>query len=551
MQLGDNQLGRELRKLRKAEGLTIGKVASNLASHYSKGVLYKDASSISRLESGGRKPARTNLLRLLIGGYGIRDVPEIDHVLALAAYSPLKFGEIDSYLPQEETLGGSARPSAKSTAQSGQTLAEAKLFFSAEVEENILEVARCFKLDGESLLEDVHARTREAGRRRHLVQFREAAHKIRELKLDKQVLDGYYKDSALVAKGFHRYVVRGSDFLAATNIVAEPHTLGLNIDLKKACCSLKAPLFAPPTIRKDEIADLFADSLLMDVKASNDPVYCLQQFDPRNDAEFMSLSLSNYFTFRLTYGALEHEMQGALIATNFSPERALDRLPKRNGLLRDASELSNYRRRMCVGGVNVLFALRRRDDFVFFVGQRSSKVHTAPGVQCLIPTGFHQPLISAAEEVSPAHSVFRELWEEAFKGDEVISCDLHPKSDWYFKYPQLGWFREPKRKFWIEIVGFGINLKDGSFQLGVLFAVDDADYWTRFGDDICGNYEYIHRGDKAMPVSTKDPDAIRALLGSPLCANSSIFAVVEALQRLKRIDRKRVKLPEINLSTDV
>jgi transcriptional regulator with XRE-family HTH domain len=418
----------------------------------------------------------------------------------------------------------------------------------------ILEVARTVGKNGPEFLENVLARIRQDDRR--FILLGEAESKMRREKISNRLLSLYYPDPTLSALGLARYVVSVDGQLVETNIAVTRKRYALSVGLKgeQDAFSYVDRSFHAPSPSDEEIVNLVAASVEHDVRVTNNPVFCLQEFDPTLSRSPITFSLATYLEYRLTYGKLEEELVEGLIETSLNPEDAIARrnelLPRRRALLPDVAAISNVSHRLCVGGVNVLFALRRPapyNDFAFFIGERSDKVASARGVRCLIPSGFHQPFTqaSAAAEVSICASVFRELWEELYRGDEVISHDGHVKPDWYFKYPQLGWFRKRNAKFEHEIVSFGLHLKDGGYQFGVLLAVDDPRYWTKYGNDICTNYEFRNTGTHAVAISTKDARGLAALLTDPLCANSSVFVIVEALLRLKALEPKWVTLPQI------
>jgi hypothetical protein len=42
----------------------------------------------------------------------------------------------------------------------------------------------------------------------------------------------------------------------------------------------------------------------------------------------------------------------------------------------------------------------------------------------------------------------------------------------------------------LEVVSFGLNLVDGTFEFGVLLVVNDEKYWEEFADDRDINHEF-------------------------------------------------------------
>lgn len=64
------------------------------------------------------------------------------------------------------------------------------------------------------------------------------------------------------------------------------------------------------------------------------------------------------------------------------------------------------------------------------------------------------------------------------------------------------------------------------------------------------NYEYKHPGRTAIAVSTMDREGIGKILRNPMCAHTSVFALIPSLQRLQHIEPRRVDLPSIELMSD-
>jgi hypothetical protein len=110
----------------------------------------------------------------------------------------------------------------------------------------------------------------------------------------------------------------------------------------------------------------------------------------------------------------------------------------------------------------------------------------------------------------------------------------------------LHWFETANPKqFILELVSFGLNLFDGTFEFGVLLVVKDERYWRRYEGDIQVNDEVDD--NKTPPFSTKDTKGLAEIIEDPRCADTSLIALVEGLRRLKQIEPTRVSLPEIEV----
>lgn len=390
-----------------------------------------------------------------------------------------------------------------------------------------------------------------------LLDFKRRQSAIRQKRIHSQLLS-YYYDKDLAKHNLHRYSARVNGKTISSNIAVSPDWLNLHIDLEEEQDRFKMvyPFPGTSSLKLEEVADLVASSFLLGVRIRNEPVFCLQDINPAQSKTPVSFSIGQYFEHRLGHGKLGAELVRALTKSELDPEKAISdqRLGLRRDLLPDAGSIKNFSGRRCVGGVNVVVAFQRHDDFVFFVEQRSDEVASARGELCTIPNGFHQALTKrkAEQQVSIRESVFRELWEELFNGEQVIQYDGHNEPDWYYEYPQLHWFTEKKNRKNFEHlwVGFGADLTDGSYQFSVLLVVRSPQYLERYKRSIWPNYEFRHKGELPLEISTKRPDDLAALLTDDLCADTSIFTIVEALRALKGLDKSgRVVLPDIELVT--
>jgi len=289
------------------------------------------------------------------------------------------------------------------------------------------------------------------------------------------------------------------------------------------------------------------------VKFRNNPIYCLRSFDPGGGQWIAAFSLAQYADYKIELGRLEEETARALEHSGSSPELAFkerySQMPIREKLLPNSSVFANYGERLCAGGTNVLFAVRKPgdDDFTFWIKRRSKTVSTAQSSFSLIPSGMHQPTTRAhaQEQTSVAATVYREIFEELFDGKEVEGDDSHLNPLWFMSKPQLAWFRDNRDKFRLEVVSFGLNLMDGTYEFGVLLVVTDEIYWKLFGDLSKTNPEFDD--SETAPVQTNDRARLAAIMTDSRCAATSLIALVEGLRRLHQLEPTKVTLPDIHL----
>lgn len=379
---------------------------------------------------------------------------------------------------------------------------------------------------------------------------------IIDARLNAKLLQLYYPDAELAAHNLFRYSYSIGSSEVVTNIATSHQWRGLSLRMSPADAHRFAIRESEPPWRRTtpaEVEALRTELRSRGITFHNKPIYCLQSFDPLGRSVLATFLLGQYADYKLKLGKLEEELASALAAAHFQPERAKRELmPFRNELLPDAAAIANYGGRLCAGGTNILLAFRRSkpNDFVFYVKRRSSKVSTGKGVLSLLPSGMHQPTTraNAEEESSVAVTVLREMYEELFGGKEVEGEDRHLKPLRFMRDPRIAWFTDHKRGFKLEIVSFGLNLLDGTYEFGVLLAVLDPRYWDEFGDDMEPNEEFDDTDTR--PFSTMEAERIAWLLTNPRCADVSLIAIVEGLRRLWKLKPTRVKLPGINVVGD-
>jgi hypothetical protein len=425
-------------------------------------------------------------------------------------------------------------------------------------------------IDPQSFLHKVIQLKDQSGRLEQLSDFGSKRRRIRQLNLNTELLQFFYPDQALSAEGLARYAIKvvvseHESKIITTNVALTREGLNIDIPLKKEnkpeqFLYVKDQGFSLTPLPEDKLAEHLANAWLTRAQARNDPVFCLQDFSPKNPKAPMSFTLARYFDYRLTWGALDRENTQALIANQLNPTEVFkDKaklLPRRCELLPDPAAILHCRNRIAVGGVNVLLALRRKnrefDDYAFFVDERSNRVAFAQGEQSTIPSGFHAVLVErdAWKSANLWQSVFRELGEELFGRDEAISHGREIHFELLDEaYPALYWFADKGNSAQTEHywVSFGFDIIDGSYQFSILLVVHDPQYWEDFEGEALTNYEYKNKGREAIQVSTKDKNALVQILTNPLCAHTTVFTIVPALQKLAMLAPGCVDLPEIEV----
>jgi hypothetical protein len=250
-----------------------------------------------------------------------------------------------------------------------------------------------------------------------------------------------------------------------------------------------------------------------------------------------------FFAFRYSSGLLEDELIDVIIATEGKPERIKDigaMFPLRSMFLPDLAALLRFDTRICCGGVGVVFALQRENDYLIHLQVRSQEVSDGRGLTALVPKGFHDSAINSKNEVNIHWTIFRELFEEIYGGVEAEKRPVHLSHDYYFDEKPLKWF-ENNDCYTCDITSLGFNAIAGEYEFGILLAVHDTNYLSEFHRKRRGNWE----PERFLEVSSTDTQRISELLRGDNWASDSLFHFAEGLRRLKELDPVRVALPEI------
>jgi hypothetical protein len=281
--------------------------------------------------------------------------------------------------------------------------------------------------------------------------------------------------------------------------------------------------------------------ITMGVKIWDAPLYRLTQLDL---PKAVSFSLSNFVSHRFSGGLLEDELNDALIKYDGRVEDLFSNahsLPIRDALLPTVDDISNVSGRICGGGIDAVFALRRGDHYVIPLHVRSQEVSDYRGFLALLPRGFHQPAIGDPEEVALKWTLFREIAEEIFGEDKAEKPSSQIITDWLFSHiPGLQWFQD--HDSWkSEVVCFGFNAIAGNYDFGLMVMVEDSHYERKFREEMNKNWE----SDRIRWISTNNPTQISQAISEENWTGESLSYFVESLFRLKEWDPKRVKLPKI------
>jgi hypothetical protein len=426
-------------------------------------------------------------------------------------------------------------------------------------------VAKALKDSALKSLEGLHKEGDEAFRKERAKTRQEKRAKILQENLAAPLLDLIYPDSLLLNEGLYRY-----RFSVANNEI-----ISLALATSKSWVDLTVPLQFPhatyrlipkpeyphaPAVSEDEAVKMMANLLAEGRLIFNNPLFRLLGLKLRKTKLQIEFGLTDFAQYVTTHGTLEDELIQALIdadldsAAAHADQTAL--MPSRQRFLPDARSLIDLKGRLCSTGICVLLAFMRPapdNDFIFFVKRRSGEVAAGHGLLSLVPMGYHQPPAeaNAAACTSLELSVFREVFEELFGGSEVMQKDSHFVPDWFMRdprIPQMKWFLDNPGHYVLEMVGLVTSLVLGDYTAAILLAVQNLDYWNRFNSKFAANYE--HDDTHNQIVSTKDSEAIAALLRDNTFIDPGRFTLIRGLKRLQKIEPTRVKLPKLIEFTD-
>jgi hypothetical protein len=355
--------------------------------------------------------------------------------------------------------------------------------------------------------------------------------------------------------GYRQYRARCDGQVASAGILTRPDWLDLRLPLGEDMDRLDMVTRRRTALVLDDQAAEAAvrrvtESLAMDTRMVNLPLYHLRGVDVTDGRLSGSLGVTDFLTYALTADLMQNELLDALAAG-----QGLDALPIRRRYLADVAAVVDLDARICAGGALALFAAARpdrrgragQDDYMFLVQARSGRTLNAAWRLAVIPKAFHQPLVDFSYDAQISATLERELEEELFRRDDV---DLSGHSARQAEPLHLSRLSPPMRwlieragtgAWQIECTGFGLNLMSGGYEFACLVVIHDEEWWTEFGGSIEGNWEV----EGLRRFSTRDRARVADLVHDASWSNEGLFAFTLGLRRLAEIGGARVDLPTI------
>jgi hypothetical protein len=370
--------------------------------------------------------------------------------------------------------------------------------------------------------------------------------------LVERALVAYYDPDSLAAGRLSLYRVRIAGDLISVAYATRPEWLELNVPLDRDRCTLEQrnpwrAVGAMAAVRSSHVARLRELLHAAEPKMWDDPLYRLVHVDAQPGRLEARFAVDSFMNYRLNSGLVMEEVADAVIACELDVGRLVRdrarRLPIREALMGDGRALVDFGERMTQGGVCVMLAMAHPGGhYLVPIAQRTRKVAGNQGMLSLIPEGLHAPLDTFDGDVSLSDSVYRELFEELFQGENVASGGARLTPRWYLEHsPALQWLAAHPTSVTAEFLCVGTSLVNGSYEVGVLLAVHDPAFWTEFEATIEANWEASTR----YLLSTLDQDQIASLLRRPNWTPEGRVHLIEGLRRLAQLAPDAVALPPI------
>lgn len=340
----------------------------------------------------------------------------------------------------------------------------------------------------------------------------------------------------------------------ASALATRPSWLNLQARLDTESCKLSSAPAISPEHQLQDIEPMHVKKLRerlkqLQPKMWQADIYRLTHVDISDDHIVAEFAISDFMSHMDVNGLISLETEEALIDAGLDVKEVVRRadrvLPIREAVMGSGGQIEDLTSRLCAVGVSVLFATARpspHNDYVFYTVRRSTRVALGPGMLAPVPQGIHQPLDDRFNNSSISDTVYRELYEELFRGKEVMHGGRQFHHRWFLdQSPALRWIHDNAKKCTQEIICCGYNLMTGNCEFGVLIAIHDPTFWITFESEMATNWESTVYG----VYSTKDAERITDLLLNPELVREGRAVVVEGLQRLREIDGSRVALPSI------
>jgi hypothetical protein len=293
-------------------------------------------------------------------------------------------------------------------------------------------------------------------------------------------------------------------------------------------------------IRKNKAKKIALE--LSGTKIWDAPVYTIDKF-PESEGGTFNLSLSSYLSYRLDIGEIQDEIFNYVyrkLQKGKSFKKIFDKisnsdLPFRLKYGETLDAFCDLSKRDVPVGVEALIAFQRENDYLFIIQKRAKELSETPGGYAVLPAAIHQHMIDIDKEKHLINTLYREIYEELFGGEEVSGKTRHISHDWYFKSSTS--LKELRDQSNVICTGGGMNLNNGFFDFSLLVRVTNSSYW----DDHCHKMKTSWEASEIdNPIlSTNQPEKIEQILKKESWLANSRFAFEQGLIKLQTLDPSR------------
>lgn len=287
------------------------------------------------------------------------------------------------------------------------------------------------------------------------------------------------------------------------------------------------------------------------IKVWDAPIYTLNAIETEHGDIKASLGLSSYFKYRFHLGRMQDEIVEAFYHNSVNVDKVLasDALLIRSSNYRKLDDFCEFNQRLTPVGISVLVAMKRDkpwDDYALLLQKRSNLVSEVPNTFAVVPTANHQPMTDPAFEANLTSTIWREIYEELFGGEEAIGATQHLVPEWYKRESEIMAEITTPGVSDVYLTSCGFCLLRGCFDFCVLVVIRSSGIWQKFWHKLRGNWEL---NNSITPIlSSKDKDKINALISMKEWSASSRVSFEQGILRLHKIDPNRVKSDILNES---
>ena len=370
-----------------------------------------------------------------------------------------------------------------------------------------------------------------------------------------ELLRAYYGVDDLDASptGFYAFELEGRPIRTSvlTKIKWLDLSLKLTLDGDNYVLHDGAPNLPDIALPREPAKRLAMDLKHRETKLVNRNAFRLISIGSQRAHPRFTFSEMRYLQHKLTSGLLEPELRDALFTCNFNVQTIMrerqTRLPLRDRLLPNIRSILQFSDRVCTGGVAAVLAIAtgdENDEFLIPIYRRSGKVARNPFMLSIAPSGVHSAEIEVQREVNIICTIFREFFEELQKGEDTGRESISRlKWDWYFSLcPALVWLREHPDSWCMECVTFSLNSFSGGYGFGVLWIIQDPEFWKTYGGELSVNWEI---SEVAERLHSKDTSAIARILTKQDWADECQMIMVECIMRLAKKFPNKCRIPSI------